>query len=451
MTPLFTLLVLAALALVLAAVIGGVLVWREDRFYGRLRWSRKPPLELQTRWGVPAENAFRDALRELRMALANQRPLDAEGWVAAARRRGWRLAQTAALSEVDKETGQAARTVAERRTDLENRCINVEGTGAVGTLDQLSRSADKARTALEKLAEHVQGMPDETLAEVTPRARHHMDWAVEEIRAVVRDHASDAGLRDRLTAQAAAPVTDADTAAWDDFESHLVRWGEHSVPHFLRRHPERPPLPAYATVEARRKAHEARDVPHTASGAASAVTDATTAPASLADSADRRRAQARALHEEMTLQVASYDLDFDLQLRYPQFHNRDIPEVRAMDRAARRAADEWDVVKDVPARRLASADIAAYRAAVEAFRDAVQAADARVRLIGDAGIGDDELRDLETARGLFAQISDPGNPPTLRDSYRARLVRILRRIDERPGSRVSFSPQALLALEAGED
>ena len=73
--------------------------------------------------------------------------------------------------------------------------------------------------------------------------------------------------------------------------------------------------------------------------------------------------------------------------------------------------------------------------------------DARVRLIGDADITDEELRDLETARGLFRQISDPGNPPSLRDTYRARLVQVLRRIDERPGSRVSFSPRALLELE----
>lgn len=95
--------------------------------------------------------------------------------------------------------------------------------------------------------------------------------------------------------------------------------------------------------------------------------------------------------------------------------------------------------------------MAAYREAVDAFKQAVLAADARVRLIGDAGITDEELRDLETARGLFRQISDPANPPSLRDTYRARLVQVLRRIDERPGSRVSFSPRALLELEGGED
>lgn len=72
------------------------------------------------------------------------------------------------------------------------------------------------------------------------------------------------------------------------------------------------------------------------------------------------------------------------------------------------------------------------------------------RLIGDAGISDAELRDLETARGLFRHISDPANPEQLREQYRARLVEILRRIDARPGSRVSFTLPGLLALESGE-
>jgi len=152
----------------------------------------------------------------------------------------------------------------------------------------------------------------------------------------------------------------------------------------------------------------------------------------------------------MTMKVASYDLDFDLQLTYPQFHNRDIPEVRAMDGAARRAADEWDLIESVPERRLRAAHVATYRDAVDAFKQAVLACDARVRLIGDAGISDAELRDLETARGLFRHIADPANPEQLRDRYRARLVEILRRMDSRPGSRVAFTPQGLLALEAGE-
>lgn len=121
-----------------------------------------------------------------------------------------------------------------------------------------------------------------------------------------------------------------------------------------------------------------------------------------------------------------------------------------MDGAARRASDEWDLIASVPPRRLTAADVAAYRDAVDAFKQAVLACDARVRLIGDAGISDAELRDLQTARGLFTHISDPANPEPLRNQYRARLVQVLRRIDSRPGSRVSFTPQGLLALESGK-
>ena len=72
--------VLLALAL-LVALIGGGLVWHEERFYGRLRFEEKPPLELQNHMGVPAQDHFRKALSELRLALDNDRPVDAEGWV----------------------------------------------------------------------------------------------------------------------------------------------------------------------------------------------------------------------------------------------------------------------------------------------------------------------------------------------------------------------------------
>ena len=452
-SSLLGLLVLCGLILSVLAVVGGVLLWQEDRFYGRLTWRQKPSLETQNHMGVHAQTAFRDALRELRYALANDRPIDAEGWVAAARRRGRWLAKTAALSEADKDLGTAAREVSEQRADLETRVINVEGTGTVGTLDQMEKVAPRLQHALEELAA---GLQHSTEAQRAPAHHHtarHMAWAVGELEAVIREHSRTSALRERLLAQAATPVSEDDVAAWDDFESHLIRWGAARVPHFLRRHSEKPPLPAYATVQARMQVHAAQNPPRElAADAAPRAGDA--APASRAPSSTvlaRRREQARTLHRELTLQVASYDLDFDLQLRYPQFHNRDIPEVRAMDRAARRASDEWDLIADVPPGRLAAADVAAYRAAVEAFKEAVTAADARVRLIGDAGITDEELRDLETARGLFRQISDPGNPPSLRDTYRARLVQVLRRIDGRPGSRVSFSPQSLLALEAGED
>ena len=93
--------------------------------------------------------------------------------------------------------------------------------------------------------------------------------------------------------------------------------------------------------------------------------------------------------------------------------------------------------------------LAAYRGAVDDFKQAVLAADARVRLIGDAGISDAELRDLETARGLFRHVADPANPPALRESYRVRLVQTLRRLNERTGGRVAFTTDGLLALEAG--
>lgn len=52
---------------------------------------------------------------------------------------------------------------------------------------------------------------------------------------------------------------------------------------------------------------------------------------------------------------------------------------------------------------------------------------------------------------FYGRLRFQEKPPSLRDTYRARLVQVLRRIDERPGSRVSFTPRALLELEGGED
>lgn len=454
--------VLLALVL-LAALIGGGLVWHEERFYGRLRFQEKPPLELQNHMGVPGQDHFRKALRELRLALENDRPADAEGWVRTARRRGWWLAETAAASEASADVGKAARRLAERRARVEERVINVEGTRQVGTLENAATDAAKLETARAAAAQAWEGLTPEQRERIRDGAEHHHRWATAEIAAVITAHSTDPGRTERLVAAAQAPVTDEDLASWADWEFRSLHWAADKVPHQHRVHPERPPLPAYASTTARRRHAEAAHLrehqlgtpptsaaPRPIAPARQAGRPAA-APEPYAGSAARRRAQARALHEEMTMKVASYDLDFDLQLAYPQFHNRDIPEVRAMDGAARRAADEWDLVKDVPERRLDAEDVAAYREAVDAFKQAVLAADARVRLIGDAGITDEELRDLETARGLFRQISDPANPPSLRDTYRARLVQVLRRIDERPGSRVSFSPQSLLALEAGED
>lgn len=455
--------VLLALVL-LAALIGGGLVWHEERFYGRLRFQEKPPLELQNDMGVPGQDHFRKALRELRLALENDRPADAEGWVRTARRRGWWLAETAAASEASADVGKAARRLAERRARVEERVINVEGTRQVGTLENAVTDAGKLAAARDAAAQAWESVTPEQRERIRAGAEHHHRWATAEIAAVVTAHSTDPRRAERLIAAAQAPVTDEDLASWADWEFRSLHWAADKVPHQHRVHPERPPLPAYASTTARRRHAEAAHLREqqlgapptpTAPGLAAPARPATArqavAPEPYAGSAARRRAQARALHEEMTMKVASYDLDFDLQLAYPQFHNRGIPEVRAMDGAARRAADEWDLVKNVPERRLGAADVAAYREAVDAFKQAVLAADARVRLIGDADITDEELRDLETARGLFRQISDPGNPPSLRDTYRARLVQVLRRIDERPGSRVSFSPRALLELEGGED
>lgn len=454
----------ALLVLVLlAAMIGGGLVWHEERFYGRLRFQEKPPLELQNHMGVEGQDFFRLALRELRLALEDDRPVDAQGWVRTARRRGWWLAETAAASEMSADVGKAARRLAARRAAVEKRVINIEGTRSTGTLDSATTDAGKLEAARAAVAKAWEGLTPEQRERVRDGAEHHHRWATAEITAVIAAHCPDPRRAERLVAAAEAPVTDQDLASWADWEFRSLHWAADKVPHQHRVHPERPPLPAYASRTARHRHAEAAHLrehqlgtpatpaaPHPMSPRAATPRLEAAEPRPYAGSAARRRAQARALHEEMTMKVASYDLDFDLQLAYPQFHNRDIPEVRAMDGAARRAADEWDLVKDVPERRLAPEDVAAYRDAVDAFKQAVLAADARVRLIGDTGITDEELRDLETARGLFRQISDPGNPPSLRDTYRARLVQVLRRIDGRPGSRVSFSTEGLLALEAGE-
>ncbi|MDO4240194.1 hypothetical protein [Micrococcus sp.] len=458
-SPLAGLLVLV----LLAAIIGGGLVWHEEQFYGRLRFQEKPPLELQNHMGVEGQDFFRLALRELRMALEDDRPVDAQGWVRTARRRGWWLAETAAASEMSADVGKAARRLAARRAAVEKRIINIEDTRSVGTLDSAATDAGKLEAARAAVAKAWEGLTPEQRERVRDGAEHHHRWATAELAAVIAVHCPDPRRAERLMAAAEAPVTDEDLASWADWEFRSLHWAGDKVPHQHRIHPERPPLPAYASRTARQRHAEAAHLrehqlgtpatpaaPHPISPRAAAPRLETAERRPYAGSAARRRAQARALHEEMTMKVASYDLDFDLQLAYPQFHNRDIPEVRALDGAARRAADEWDLVRDVPERRLAPEDVAAYREAVDAFKQAVLAADARVRLIGDAGITDEELRDLETARGLFRQISDPGNPPSLRDTYRARLVQVLRRIDGRPGSRVTFSPQALLELEAGE-
>lgn len=456
--------------LVLAMVIGGGLAWHEHRFYGPLAWRRKPSLEAQNRMGVQGLDLFRDALRELRMALENGRPLDAEGWVAAARRRGWWVAELDAAAALDKDLGKALRLLSTRRADLEKRLINIEGTRVVGTLDQAEKAAGRLEHAQAAARRRLDRLSEEDWAHLHQDAAAPFDWARGEILAVLEDHGDDPALTTRLRALASADPTEEELRAWHDWEAHLVAWGRQRTPHFLRIHDQRPPLPAYASPDARRKALDAprlraeleagsgltaRASPLPRSGIPPFTTTAPTAPARDAPEAwpgslGRRRAQARTLHEETTLKVAQYDLDFDLQLTYPQFHNRDIPEVRAMDGAARRAADEWELIADVPERRLTPPDVAAYRDAVDAFGQAVAAADARVRLIGDAGIGDEELRDLETARGLFRHLADPANPPSLRESYRVRLVQILRRLATRPGARVRFTTDGLLALEAGE-
>ena len=457
-----------AVLLMLFVVIGGGLAWHEHRFYGPLAWRRKPPLEAQNRMGVQGLDLFRDALRELRMALENGRPLDAEGWVAAARRRGWWVAELDAAAAQDKDLGAALRRVSARRADLEKRLINIEDTRTVGTLDQAETAAGRLEQAQVAARRRLDRLTAQDWARLREDAAAPFDWARREILAVIQDHSPDPVLSDRLRALVSTDPAEDELRAWHDWEAHLVAWGRQKTPHFLRIHDQRPPLPAYASTEARAKALDAprlRARLETGSGLTARASKAprpgtppaaTTAPA--APSAEppeswpgtlgRRRAQARTLHEEMTLKVASYDLDFDLQLAYPQFHNRDIPEVRAMDGAARRAADEWDLIADVPERHLTPQDVAAYRDAVDAFKQAVLAADARVRLIGDAGIGDEELRDLETARGLFRHLADPANPASLRETYRVRLVEILRRLNTRPGGRVSFTAQGLLALEA---
>lgn len=449
-------------------MLGLGLVWKENRFYGKLPFQQKPELETSNHMGGFGQDHFRQALRELRMSLDNDRPADAAGWVRAARRRGWWLAETAAASEESKELGQTMRKVTQHRAGVENNAINVEGTGTAGNLEGHQRTGQKFDTFRTAGMQAWSQLTDDQRESIRDRAEHHHAWAVSELVAVIGGHCQDPGLSRELTAAAQAPVTDKDLASWADWEACLLHWALEKVPHSARVHPERPPLPAYAGTAARKKHLEAAE--H--QGRPSASSFPTTAPRLPAEPSAgrgatvvedqpgrvwdgrgtlaRRRDQARELHQEMTRKVASYDLDFDLQLKYPQFHNRDIPEVRAMDGAARRASDEWDLIESVPPRRLTAADVAAYRDAVDAFKQAVLACDARVRLIGDAGISDAELRDLQTARGLFTHISDPANPEPLRNQYRARLVQVLRRIDSRPGSRVSFTPQGLLALESGE-
>ncbi|MDO5633526.1 MAG: hypothetical protein Q4G34_01445 [Micrococcus sp.] len=466
----------------LAALIGIGMVWHEQRFYGRLPWAENPPLAARDRMGHEGRALFRDALRELRHALEHDRAEDAAGWVIAARRRGWWIAEIDAAASQDKQLGLVMRQVSARRADLERRLINIEDTGVIGTLKDAKRSAEKVAAARDAARQPRATLTPEQWARVREDAATTFGWAQRESAAVIEVHAADPRLRERLTEIATAPVHDDELASWDDWETTLLAWGQQKTAHHLRVHRERPPLPAYATKRARRlhqgastlraqaeaaRALDARSAGtqesadgeavaegSTSAGAASsgwarqrarASTPGRVSPTVLA----RRRKQARTLHEEMTLKVAQYDLDFDLQLTYPQFHNRDIPEVRAMDGAARRAADEWDLIHDIPDRRLTPQDVVAYRDAVDAFKQAVLAADARVRLIGDAGITDDELRDLETARGLFRHLADPANPASLRDTYRARLVQILNRLNSRPGTRVSFTPDALLALEGG--
>ena len=465
---------LAVVALVGAVLIGSGLVWHEHRFYGKLEFHRKPALDLSVRMGQEGQGFFRQGLRELRHALEHGRYEDTAGWVRTARRRGWWLAETAAASEESKDLGKVLRQVAARRAAAEDKLINVEDTGVIGTLEsnqEHGRKLDAARqSGLEAWAE-LTGLRRDR---IRTRTEEHHAWAAAEIVRVVEDHCRDTPQAERLIAAAREPVTDRDLASWADWEACLVRWAADKTSHGDRVHPERPPLPAYATGTARKRHLEAvrrRGITGTSAGT-SPASPTTTDPRLPADGSAgrgaafvgrpaggrwdetrilaRRREQARELHQEMTMKVASYDLDFDLQLTYPQFHNRDIPEVRAMDGAARRAADEWDLIESVPERRLRAAHVATYRDAVDAFKQAVLACDARVRLIGDAGISDAELRDLETARGLFRHIADPANPEQLRDRYRARLVEILRRMDSRPGSRVAFTPQGLLALEAGE-
>ncbi|SJN21992.1 hypothetical protein FM125_03895 [Micrococcus lylae] len=465
---------IALLALVGFLGIGAVLHWREHRFYGGLQFQEKPALDVSVHMGQEGQTHFRQALRELRHALKNDRHEDAAGWVRAARRRGWWLAETAAASEESKVLGTVVRQVASRRARVEEAAVNIEETGAIGSLNAAKGQGGHLDAA------HLSGrhawseVTDLRRRRIHDRTEEHYRWAVAEIVRIVELHCHDTPTAERLIADAQAPVTEEDLASWVDFEHHLSHWADNKVPHGDRLHPERPPLPAYATDAARKKhleaarqreldpgAHGDSPLPSTTTAphlptAPSAGRGATVVGNPAGDGWDghrtlaRRREQARGLHQEMTMKVASYDMDFDLQLKYPQFHNRDIPEVRAMDGAARRAADEWDLIESVPDRQLTADDVASYRQAVDAFKQAVLACDARVRLIGDSGISDAELRDLETARGLFRHISDPANPEQLREQYRARLVEVLRRIDSRPGSRVSFTPQGLLALEAGE-
>ncbi|XNY99799.1 hypothetical protein ACL90Y_08525 [Micrococcus luteus] len=472
MDPVFWFILVAVLGFV---VIGGGLLWHESHFYGKLAFHQKPALDVDVHMGVEGQDLFRMALRELRMALDRERYEDAAGWVRAARRRGWWLAETAAASEESNELGTVMRRLAARRAKVENHVINVEDTGLVGSLNashQEGRKLATARDAAVRVWEETAAVPRRRIRE---RVEDHHRWAVAETVRIVEDHCRDTAQAERLVAAAQAPVTEEQVTSWAEWEAALLHWAQNKVPPGARLHAERPPLPAYATPTARRKHREAaqhRSLAPGASAGSSPASFPTTAPRLPAEgsagrgaavvgqrdsggwderrSLARRREQARALHQEMTLKVASYDLDFDLQLRYPQFHNRDIPEVRAMDGAARRASDEWDLIGSVPDRRLRPEDVAAYRDAVDPFKQAVLACDARVRLIGDAGISDAELRDLETARGLFRHIADPANPEQLRNQYRARLVQVLRRIDSRPGSRVSFTPQGLLALEAGD-
>lgn len=461
--------VLFALFFVLPVLGGLGMVWHEDRFYGPLAWRERLPLEAQNRMGVEGRDLFRDALRELRFALDHERAEDAAGWVEVARRRGWWIAELDAAADRDESLGKALRRVSARRADLEKRLVNIEGTRAVGTLAQAEKSAARLEEAQAAARRRLDALRPEDWSRLRADTRAPFAWAQGEIARIVELHARSPALQERLTALAEAAVSEDEIAAWHDWEVQLVAWGRQKTPHYLRMHAQRPPLPAYASPAARRQAldaprlraeHEAgtgltaRASSPSRPSPARITTAPPAAPAHPAPGAypvtlGRRRAQARALHEEMTLQVAQYDLDFDLQLAYPQFHNRDIPEVRAMDGAARRARDEWDLVKDLPERRLTAEDVAAYRGAVDAFKQAVLAADARVRLIGDAGISDAELRDLETARGLFRHVADPANPPALRESYRVRLVQTLRRLNERTGGRVAFTTDGLLALEAG--
>ena len=132
----FGLLVLmAVVAMVGAVLIGGGLVWHESYFYGKLAFHQKPALDVGVHMGVEGQDFFRMALRELRMALDRERYEDAAGWVRAARRRGWWLAETAAASEESKELGTVMRQLAARRAKVENHVINVEDTGLVGSLN----------------------------------------------------------------------------------------------------------------------------------------------------------------------------------------------------------------------------------------------------------------------------------------------------------------------------